>query len=192
MGYAVGSASGGTPWPAKFLAGGSWGATNTFLKTTDGGSTWQADNADMLSIACTSASTCTEVGDGGRIRRTTDGGATWTYVTSPDNKALTSIACPSASICYAAGDRGAVLKSTDAGASWAYVATADGNPIYGLACPSDTTCYGVDNYAHVEKTTDGGATWTLQSTPVTTPGWACPARVAPTRSPACSASPARR
>ena len=37
VGYSVGSASSSTPWPAKFLAGGSWGASNNFLKTTDGG-----------------------------------------------------------------------------------------------------------------------------------------------------------
>lgn len=169
VGYSVGSAS-SSPWPGKFLASGSWGPSNNFLKTTDGGLTWQADNADMMSIACTSATTCIEVGDGGRIRRTTDGGTTWTYVDSPDNKALTSIACPTPSICYAAGDRGAVLKSADAGASWAYVSTADGNPLYGLACPSATICYAVDSYAHVEKTIDGGASWTLETTPVTTPG----------------------
>ena len=170
IGYSVGSPSGGTPWPAKFLATNAWGPTNSFLKTTDGGETWQTTNSDMLAIACPSSTTCTEVGDGGRIRRTTDSGTTWTYVNSPFNKALTSITCPSAGVCFAAGDRGDVLKSNDSGSSWSFLPSADGNPIYGLSCPSTSICYAVDSYAHVEKTVDGGASWTLGATPVTTPG----------------------
>jgi photosystem II stability/assembly factor-like uncharacterized protein len=169
-GYSVGSPSGGTPWPATFLARNAWGATNNFLKTTDGGATWQTTNSDMLAISCTPALRCIEVGDGGRIRRTTDGGVTWTYMISHTDKALTSIACPNASICYTAGDRGQVLKSTNGGVTWSFLTSADGNPIYGLACPSTTICYTVDSYAHVEKTLDGGNTWTLSSTPITTPG----------------------
>ena len=37
--YAVGAASGGTPWYGKFLPSGAWGAVNTFFKSTDGGQT---------------------------------------------------------------------------------------------------------------------------------------------------------
>jgi photosystem II stability/assembly factor-like uncharacterized protein len=170
--YAVGSAGSSTPWPAQFLTSGSYGAVNTFYKSTDGAKTFQTSNGDMASIAClpTTTSTCVEVGDGGRIRRTTDGGATWTFDNSPFNKALTRVTCPTNSICYTAGDRGAVLKSSDGGITWSFTASVDGDPIYGLSCPSAAVCYGTDNYAHVEKTTNGGASWTLQSTPVTVPG----------------------
>lgn len=174
VGYAVGSPSGTTPWPAKFLAAGSWGASNGFLKSVDGGASWQSTNPDALGIACPDAGTCVEVTDGGRIRRTTDGGTTWAFVSSPFDKALTSVTCPSATRCYAAGDRGTVLTSSDAGASWAVAGTADGSALYWLACPGTTVCYAVDNYAHVQKTTDGAATWTLMSTPVTTPGLEVP------------------
>jgi photosystem II stability/assembly factor-like uncharacterized protein len=176
VGYAVGSASGGTPWYGKFLPSGAWGAVNTFFKTTDGGLTWFPSNSDMFSIACTSGATCIEVGAGGRERRTADGGATWNDVaTAPgNNKPLTQIACPSGSICYAVGDRGNAMKSTDGGQTWAWLASPDGNPFYGLSCPSTSTCYATDIYAHVLKTTDGGATWTWQSTPITTPGVGVP------------------
>ena len=174
--YAVGAASGGTPWYGKFLTGGAWGAVNTFFKTTDGGQTWFPSNSDMFSIACTSGATCTTVGAGGRERRTTDGGATWTDVaTAPgNNKPLTQVACPSSSICYAVGDRGNAMKSTDGGPTWSWLNTTDGNPIYGLSCPTTSVCYATDIYAHVVKTTDGGATWTWQTTPITTPGAAVP------------------
>ncbi len=125
----------------------------------------------MFSIACTSSSTCIEVGAGGRERRTTDGGNTWSDVaTAPgNNKPLTQIACPTSSICYAVGDRGNAMKSTDGGQTWSWLSSTDGNPIYGLSCPSTTVCYATDIYAHVIKTTDGGATWTWQTTPITTP-----------------------
>ncbi len=169
--YAVGSPSGGTPWYGKFLPSGAWGAVNTFFKSTDGGATWFPSNSDMFSIACTSGTTCTTVGAGGRERQTTDGGVTWTDVpTAPgNNKPLTQIACPSSSICYAAGDRGNVMKSTDGGQTWSWLSSTDGNPIYGLSCPDTSTCYATDIYAHVIKTTDGGATWEWQQTPITTP-----------------------
>ena len=172
--FAVGAASGTTPWYAKFLASGSWGAVNTFFKTLDGGQTWVPSNSDMISINCTSSSQCVEVGDGGRIRTTSDSGTTWSDVASPFNKALTQVRCPSASTCYAIGDRGTALKSTDGGASWAYLPSIDGNPLYGLDCPSESVCYATDIYAHIIKTSDGGASWTWQSTPVTTPGLAVP------------------
>jgi photosystem II stability/assembly factor-like uncharacterized protein len=168
--YAVGAPSGGVPWYAKFLATGSWGAVNTFYKSTDGGQTWFPSNSDMISIACSGGSTCVEVGDGGRIRTTADGGNTWSDATSPFNKALTQVQCPGGGVCYAAGDRGTVLKSVDGGTTWSYLQSTDGNPIYGLSCPSATVCYATDIYAHVIKTSDGGATWTWQQTPVTTPG----------------------
>ena len=174
VGFAVGAASGTTPWPAKFLPSGSWGAVNTFFQTSDGGATWVPSNSDMLSVACTSTSACVEVGDGGVIKTTSNSGATWTAVSSGDDKALTQVACPGSGVCYAAGDRGIVLKSTDSGQTWSYLQSTDGNPIYGLSCPTTSTCYATDIYAHVIKTSDGGATWTWQSTPITTPGLAVP------------------
>ena len=168
VGYAVGTAS-SAPWPSKFLAGGAWGATNTFFKTTDGGATWVPSNSDMLSIACTSASACVEVGDGGVIKTTADAGTTWSVVSSPTDKALTQVTCPSSSVCYAAGDRGIVLKSSDGGQTWSYLSSTDGNPVYGLTCPDVSTCYITDIYAHIVKTANAGNTWTWQTTPVTTP-----------------------
>ena len=172
--YAVGTASGATPWYAKFLSSGAWGAVNTFYKSTDGGQTWEPSNGDMTSIACTSASSCIEVGDGGRIKTTADSGTTWSDAASPFDKALTQVRCPSSSVCYAVGDRGTALKSTDGGATWSFLTSVDGNPIYGLACPSTNVCYATDIYAHIMKTSDGGASWTMQRTPVTTPGLAVP------------------
>lgn len=169
-GYAVGAASGATPWPAKFLPSGAWGAVNTFFKSTDGGATWFPSNSDMLSVACASATSCLEVGVGGRERRTIDGGATWSDTPTGFDKPLTQVTCPSSSVCYAVGDRGTALKSTDDGASWSFLASTGANPVYGLSCPTVSVCYATDIYAHVLKTTDGGATWTWQQTPITTPG----------------------
>ncbi|HEY2353372.1 MAG TPA: protease pro-enzyme activation domain-containing protein [Gaiellaceae bacterium] len=169
--YAVGASSGTTPWYGKFLASNAWGAVNTFFKSTDGGQTWFPSNSDMFSIACTSTTTCIEVGAGGRERRTTDSGATWTDVATAagNNKPLTQVTCPSSSICYAVGDRGNAMKSTDGGQTWTWLQSTDGNPIYGLSCPTTSVCYATDIYAHVYKTSDGGSTWTSQTTPITTP-----------------------
>lgn len=169
--YAVGNASGGTPWYGQFLPSGAWGAVNTFFKSTDGGKNWFASNGDMFSVACTSSSTCMSVGAAGNERRTTDSGTTWSDVATAagNNKPLTQLQCPSSSICYAAGDRGNVMKSTDGGQTWSWLSSTDGNPIYGLSCPDTSTCYATDIYGYVYKTSDGGSTWTAETTPVTTP-----------------------
>jgi photosystem II stability/assembly factor-like uncharacterized protein len=169
VGFAVGTAA-SSPWPGLYLPSRAWGATNTFYTTSDGGTDWVPANSDMLSVACTSSTTCVEVGDGGVIKRTTNSGATWTADTTEFDQALTQVTCPSSSVCYAAGDRGTVLESSDGGVTWSYTPSVDGNPIYGLSCPSTSTCYAVDDYAHVMTTTNGGSSWTLSSTPVTTPG----------------------
>jgi photosystem II stability/assembly factor-like uncharacterized protein len=168
--YAVGAASGATPWYGKFLPSGAWGAVNTFFKSSDGGATWFPSNSDMLSIACTSSATCMTVGAGGRERRTTDGGDTWNDVATGSTKPLTHIACPSSSICYAAGDRGFVYKSADGGQTWSELHSTGSNPLYGLSCPTTQVCYATDIYAHILKTADGGSTWAWQATPITTPG----------------------
>ena len=166
-----------TPVQTQILPTGAWGAVNTILKTTDGGRTWVPSNADMIGVACPTATACVEVGDGGRIRTTSDGGATWTDATSRFANSLTQVQCPSATVCYAAGDRGVFLRSADGGRTWSNPAPAandrstnPSNPIYGLSCPSLSTCYGSDVYGHVVKTTDGGGSWTWFRTPVTTPG----------------------
>ena len=97
------------------------GTGTLIYKSTNGGQSFFADNADMLGITCTSPTACIQVGDGGRIRSTTDGGVTWSDGPSPTNKPLVQIQCPSSSICYAAGDEGQILKSTDGGSTWNYI-----------------------------------------------------------------------
>ncbi len=179
VGYAVGTAS-TAPWFSTFLPSGSWGATNTFYKTINGGTTWAAANADMLSVACTSSTTCVEVGDGGVIQLTTNGGSTWASVdTSGFNQALTQVQCPSTTVCFAAGDRGTILQSSDGGNTWSYSSSIDGNPIYGFSCPTTTNCYATDIYGHVEVTTNGGSSWSMQTTPATTPAINVPASGGP-------------
>ncbi len=169
VGYAAGTAT-TSPWFSTYLPSGAWGATNTIVKTTNGGTTWIPSDADMLDIACTSNTNCIEVGDGGVINLTQNGGTTWNPEPTVYHQALTQVQCPSSTVCYAAGDRGTVLVSNDGGQTWSFSGSADGNPIYGLSCPTTTNCFAVDNYGHVDYTTNGGSSWTLESTPATTPG----------------------
>jgi photosystem II stability/assembly factor-like uncharacterized protein len=169
-GTCYGAGATNSPWYKTYLPSGVLGSGVDILKTTNGGTNWFAQSTDMIGVACTSASNCIEVGDGGRIRVTSNGGSTWSYVSSGYTKALTSVQCPSSTICYAAGDRGTVLKSdTDGGNSWTTLSTSWGNPLYGLSCPSTTSCFAVDNYGYVIQTSDGGATWQDDQTPATTP-----------------------
>ena len=145
--YAVGAASGGTPWYGKFLAVRCVGRRQHVLQD-------RRRRPELVPVERRHAvDRLRRIEYLRRSRRrranqtTGDGGTTWSDTPSGFNKALTQVTCPSSSVCYAAGDRGTVLKSTDGGSTWSYLHSTDGNPVYGLACPTDSVCYATDIYA---------------------------------------------
>ena len=157
------------------------GANGTFMRTTDGGSSWyfhhQAgipiNNAGQIGqnydVRFTSPTNGIIVGDTGFVGTTSDGGVTVTPVTStvPTNQRCQSISFGDASTGYVAagagsGSSGRIIKTTDGGATWATVFTTT-NSITSLVAINPLVVHAVLQNGGVVHTTDGGLTW---STPV--------------------------
>ena len=103
------------------------GGYSVAVKTTDGGATWQTQNAGLYgmlnSVYFKDNNNGYAVGQRGAALRTTDGGATWTPMTVPgggDN--LTRVQFPEDGLVGYIGVHpavgGKIYKTTDGGGSW--------------------------------------------------------------------------
>jgi photosystem II stability/assembly factor-like uncharacterized protein len=172
------------------------GTGGTFLKTTDGGRSWQAglvpgasalDFRDVHAFdARTACLLASGPGESSRIERTRDGGQTWKTVhTNRDPKGfLDAIAFWDATHGIALGDpvegRFQILLTDDAGASWnALPASESPTALMGEgAFAASGTCLatwgdrlawfgtGGGPTARVFRSTDRGRTWTAAKAPI--------------------------
>jgi len=92
------------------------------VRTTDGGHRWTVGPPQTMDgdgyfwsngIACPLPTTCSLVGEQGRVLLTTDSGRTWSTQTTPMTQTLQSIACPSTQVCYAVGDKETIMMASD-------------------------------------------------------------------------------
>ncbi len=92
------------------------------VRTTDGGHRWTVGPPHTMDgngyfwsngIACPLPTTCSLVGEQGRVLLTTDSGRTWSTQTTPMTQTLQSIACPSTQVCYAVGDKETIMMASD-------------------------------------------------------------------------------
>ncbi|MDA8184959.1 MAG: hypothetical protein M0035_11125 [Actinomycetota bacterium] len=127
------------------------------LTTSDGGSTWAAQQATsesmLASVACPSASTCYAAGvpsaSSSAVLVTTDGGSTWSPTSGSPQAENAVIACPTTSECVAANNTQAASATVDGGTSWgsqslpapASSTTQPPPPVSGLACPTTADCF---------------------------------------------------
>ncbi|HLT46751.1 MAG TPA: T9SS type A sorting domain-containing protein [Rubricoccaceae bacterium] len=155
------------------------------IKTTDGGSTWQAthiapslaqslvdvyffDAQRGLAVGGTDA-----LGFGGRavVLGTEDGGATWErrFVSSGDGTSSEwgwKISFPTPEIGYVSvefdsgGPAGKVLKTTDGGQTWTEIAVPNGDSMQGVGFITPDLGW-TSGRGSVTETHDGGSTWAL-------------------------------
>ncbi len=160
------------------------GDDGTILATTDGGTTWKAQNSgttdDLTAVAFPNATDGWAVGDDSNtgtalILATTDGGTTWSpqYADATDD--LTAVAFPNATDGWAVGDdsntgTGLILATTDGGTTWSpqYADATDYPTAVAFANASDGWAVGSGPTGLILTTTDGGTTWSPQGT--TAPG----------------------
>jgi photosystem II stability/assembly factor-like uncharacterized protein len=98
------------------------GGSDWFLKTTDGGETWEdwsllAPTMSMNGISFADEQTGWIVGSAGCIYKTTDGGLTWQYQTAI-NHTLYKVSCVDAQTAWAAGLDGFIVSTHDGGTTW--------------------------------------------------------------------------
>jgi photosystem II stability/assembly factor-like uncharacterized protein len=120
-------------WFADDNTGYALGAYGVFLRTTDGGETWVAendrldnpDNFHLYGIARSSAGTLVVAGEAGTLLRSLDNGNTWERVAMPyTGSFFGAVATPDGSLLVF-GLRGNVFRSSDEGATWTSVDTGD-------------------------------------------------------------------
>lgn len=155
-----------------------------FLRTTDGGTTWNEFNGagifyfidNNVGWAYSGAGpTGTEPPH--KIMKTIDGGNNWSEQFN-DSTAGTYEAMffTDANHGWIVGDLGKVLKTIDGGVNWTYVTNIFGGTsekvrtVFFLDANNGWIPYkrntGTSNEPIVYHTTDGGASWTIQSTPL--------------------------
>ncbi len=151
-------------WFANDSDGYVLGAYGVFLRTSDGGETWVADNYrldnpdkyHLYDIARSSAGTLLVAGEAGTLLRSLDNGERWQRVDPPyAGSYFGSVAASDGSLLIF-GLRGNVFRSTDEGASWAAVDTGDERTLM-----TGTTSNGLVTLAGaagvVLQSNDGGA-----------------------------------
>src|SRR6476620_230027 len=174
------------------------GAQGTYLRSTDGGTTWhaarvpQADSLQFRDVHGVDANTAyvLSIGDGpqSRIYKTTDAGAHWTLqFTNPDPKGFYDCmsfwdANRGVAIGDALGNEVAMLTTSDGGAHWTRIPPSSlppAMPNEGSFAASGTClvtrpgghAWAVgSNPAHgrVFHTADYGRTWRVDTLPITT------------------------
>ncbi len=146
-----------------------------FLKTTDGGDTWESKRILGMSTAAWPYNTAYRlyfydedngwVSEGnGSILHTTDGGDTWTRQSTGLSTYASKFDFVSATTGWAISatdNEGVVLTTTDGGASWTSLdLSTSASRFYGLDFVDEDTGYLLGSSTHkLLKTTDGGVTW---------------------------------
>jgi len=184
------------------------GAQGTYLRTTDGGTTWQAgrvpgaDSLQFRDVHAVDANTAylLSIGNGtqSRIYKTTDAGARWTLqFTNPDSAGFYDCMDfwdPRRGIVIgdAIGGDVAVLTTTDGGAHWTRVAPASlphAQPNEGSFAASGTCLVtrpgghawivaSNADHGRVLHTADFGKTWSVDTLPLTTRAGSGPQSIA--------------
>lgn len=119
-----------TGWVVGYGANGTTGGgipfnTGLYLKTTDGGATWQARPTPaepalpaLAAVDFADADTGWIVGSGGHIMKTVNGGTTWSTQSSPVAQGLLAIKAIDANRACAVGQAGRIIRTNDGGANW--------------------------------------------------------------------------
>lgn len=141
----------------------------SFLKTTDGGKTWEdiasrinkAEINDMVFISESVGFLC---GSGGALAWTVDAGKTWKKLDPGGlgSAKLTSIVFINPSTAYLADDMGDIMKSIDGGATWSRIGIVDGF-VRQLLFIDEKNAYAITSNNSVHRTMDGGVTWKTET-----------------------------
>jgi photosystem II stability/assembly factor-like uncharacterized protein len=158
------------------------GGIATFLRTSDGGNTWNPFPGIGLFYFVDINNGWAHHGSGQmgfdppfKIYKTTDGGSNWTEQFS-DNTAgqFNAIRFSDLNNGWVVGANGKVLKTTNGGTNWTFVTNSGVNPLKSCKTffPLDASNVWISSRQddphytpYLVYTSDGGSTWTSQTTP---------------------------
>ena len=147
------------------------GDGQTFVKSTDGGTTWRnylvpgVSGENLTSIRTAGpdlALVTTATGD--RLLRTIDGGRTFASIV-PSSDASLGVVFVTPSRAVAVGAFGSAQVSNDAGANWQTVGSRIEGPFSVLHAVSGSTAFAGGPQGALASTVDGGQTWETISPP---------------------------
>ncbi len=156
------------------VIGNGCGDSQSFYRTTDGGTTWNLFQGSEPNSGLTDAllypSGLGWASSSGRIWRTLDSGATWSVFSTTGSEVWqeemtslnSSFLVPYAGIeCTGGGQAGGMRFSTNNGATWNSFST--GEPMFGAFLSSPTSGWACGYNRALYYTNDGGLTWADKS-----------------------------
>jgi photosystem II stability/assembly factor-like uncharacterized protein len=154
------------------VVGGVRDATQTILRTTDGGYNWTvvSDVAGswLTSVTFINNNTGYAVGDNGTVLKTTNSGVSWTTVTIPsavESRDFNRIRFINATTGFIVGgdlwnSYQTILRTTDGGSTWTVIVdNASSSMLNGIGFLDATRGFTVGYNGIILATTDAGITW---------------------------------
>ncbi len=135
-----------------------------FLKTDDGGGTWQRlpTNTDdaLRGVSFVDAANGWLVGEGGTILHTTDGGQTWTLQGGrEDTSEHRAVFFLDGQRGWIVGANGDIHRTTNGGATWERANAGTTADLIGVRFRDERQGYVLAGDGQMLQTTDGGASW---------------------------------
>ena len=141
--------------------------SSVILKTSDGGVTWETQDAptdaQLQAVTFYNSSLGWIAGDG-IILHTVDGGDNWITQPIPSSAVIhySDIAYYNRTTLFAVGWNGRILKTTNGGSLWTEQSSGTVALLEGIAVVNENIAYVVGDSGIVLKTTNGGERWDRQ------------------------------
>lgn len=184
-GYVISTIDGGINWDFQYYIDGitlhnvyfydqyfGWavGSSGVFLRTVNGGATWQVDfaSSQWAWSLCFLSPNLGWVGDGysGYIRKTTDGGFTWQYKSVPTYSRMMDIFFLNENVGWAVGQFGVILKTTNGGEIWTHQNSGVGQELNDVEFVDENYGWAIGMGGIILHTTNGGSNWFAQGNQV--------------------------
>lgn len=155
-----------TGWAVGF-AGAFANTGPKIMKTTDGGTTWNAQSVSVSDGLYAVYFVNDQIGYGvGRfssVVKTTNGGATWIPQSVNPSNWLIDVRFKDELNGWAVGSSGSVVKTTDGGVNWIQQTSGATTGLYGTFSRDGQTCWTVGNAGTILKSSDNATTWSQKS-----------------------------
>lgn len=181
-GYIMATSDGGFNWDIQYYIDGvtlhniyfydqyfGWavGSSGIFLRTVNGGATWQEDflSADWSwSVEFVNPNLgWVGVGFAGYIRKTTDGGYSWQYKSIPSYSRMMDINFLNENVGWADGQYGHIIKTTNGGETWIHQNSYVSQELNDVEFKNENDGWIVGLGGIILHTTNGGTNWFLQN-----------------------------